>query len=280
MNMKLKIIAFSDSVTRGIRDTVPQHLAWTWILERILNSWLEEQVVVINAGVGGNTTEDGLRRLEKDVILHSPDIVLVMFGLNDQAKIPLRAYKHNLTKIVTTLSRRGIQPILMTPNPITKRYSDLRGYKSYLLSSTRLQNYVNVVREVAWDKYTPLIDIYDFFIRNPRLQEFITDGVHPDAKAQSAMATFIAKHLLSYLGIDDFPGIELIDFIKVYEDGRHNAFTDLIKWKNKYYLTFRNASSHFDPTKAEGRIFVLESEDLIKWTKIGEIHVEGWDNDK
>lgn len=276
--MKLKIVAFGDSVTRGVRDSVPQHLSWTFILERILNSWLEEDVTVINAGVGGNTTEDALKRIEKDVLFVNPDLVLIMFGLNDQARVPLKKYKKNLTKIVTTLKRKGIEPILMTPNPITENYSEIRGYDNYLIASTRIRNYADVVREVAWNKYTSLIDINDFFIRNPQLQKFLSDGVHPDAIAQSAMASFIAKHVLSYLGVDNFPDIELVGFIKVYEDGKHNAFTDLVKWEGEYYIAFRNASSHFNPAKADGRIFIMKSEDLENWTKVGDIHVEGWDN--
>ena len=273
--MRLKIVAFGDSVTKGV---ISKHLTWTFILERILNSWYEEKVTLVNAGVGGDTTEGALKRIEKDVLSVAPDIVLIMFGLNDQARVPLSEYKRNLTRIVTILTKKGIQPILMTSNPITEKYSEIRGHKHYLISSTRLRDYVNVVREVAWDKYIPLIDIYDFFIKNPQLQRFIFDGVHPDAVAQSAMASFIAKHLLSYLGVDAFPYVELIDFVKIYEDGRHNAFTDLIEWRGEYYVAFRNASSHFNPNEAEGRIFIMKSKDLKNWTKVGDIHMEGWDN--
>lgn len=38
---------------------------------------------IINAGVGGNTTVNVLRRLARDVIAHEPDKVLVMIGGND-----------------------------------------------------------------------------------------------------------------------------------------------------------------------------------------------------
>ena len=276
--MKLKVVAFGNSVTRGTSDLVPSHLTWTFALERILDSWLEEDVTVINAGVGGNTIEDALKRIEKDVLFVNPDLVLVMFGLNDRARVPLEKYRKNLTRIVAILKRRGIEPILMTPNPITENYSKGRGYREYLIASTRIRNYADVVREVAWNKYVSLIDIYDFFTRNPQLQKFVPDGVHPNAVAQSAMASFIAKHVLSHLGVDEFPETELIGFVKVYEDGRHNAFTDLVEWRGEYYVAFRNASSHFDPTKADGRIFIMKSKDLTNWAKVGEIHVEGWDN--
>lgn len=43
----------------------------------------DRRVTFINAGVGGDTAEDGLKRLQHDVLRHRPTLVTVAFGIND-----------------------------------------------------------------------------------------------------------------------------------------------------------------------------------------------------
>lgn len=43
---------------------------------------------IINAGISSNTAQDGLRRLERDVLCHRPDLAVVCFGLNDTTNGP------------------------------------------------------------------------------------------------------------------------------------------------------------------------------------------------
>lgn len=58
--------------------------------------------------------------------------------------------------------------------------------------------------------------------------------------------------------------------------GRHNAFTDLVKWRGRYFLTFRNGTSH---GSMDGRIFILSSQDLESWNLEAEISTSGDDRD-
>ena len=50
----------------------------------------------------------------------------------------------------------------------------------------------------------------------------------------------------------------------IYHDGRHNAFTSMLHWKGKYWLTFRNATHH---TSNDGRIMVINSDNLENWSE-------------
>ena len=59
---------------------------------------------------------------------------------------------------------------------------------------------------------------------------------------------------------------EILWVRRVFDDGWHNAFTDLTYWKGKYYIAFRNAQSHMS---VEGKIIVIASEDLIHWNRVG-----------
>lgn len=54
----------------------------------------------------------------------------------------------------------------------------------------------------------------------------------------------------------------------IYHDGRHNAFTTMVRWKDKYWVAFRNATAH-KPEWAghDGRIMVMSSMDLETWSE-------------
>src|SRR6185503_17521387 len=68
---KPTVVCLGDSIT---------HAGYPAELEKML------LVRVINAGIPGNTSRQGLARLEKDVLSHKPAAVVVLFGTNDIRK--------------------------------------------------------------------------------------------------------------------------------------------------------------------------------------------------
>ena len=61
--------------------------------------------------------------------------------------------------------------------------------------------------------------------------------------------------------------LELLEVNKVWDRGKHNAFTDLIRFHGRWYLTFREAPEHGVPDVGQpgGRIRVLRSDDGAQW---------------
>jgi hypothetical protein len=70
---------------------------------------------------------------------------------------------------------------------------------------------------------------------------------------------------------------KLLSVERVYGDGYHNAFTDLVKWKGSYYLAFRTAQDHNCPP--DGDVLVLRSSDLRQWAVCGRFDTGGDDRD-
>ncbi len=70
---------------------------------------------------------------------------------------------------------------------------------------------------------------------------------------------------------------KLLSVDRLYYDGRHNAFTDLIEWQGEYYVTFRSSEHHGLPPC--GDILVFRSEDLLDWEECGHISTDGDDRD-
>jgi hypothetical protein len=67
---------------------------------------------------------------------------------------------------------------------------------------------------------------------------------------------------------------EIVSVVKIWDQGRHNAFTDLIRWKDHWYCTFREAAAHVG---GDGKLRVLESIDGEQWKPCALLAEEGID---
>ena len=75
------------------------------------------------------------------------------------------------------------------------------------------------------------------------------------------------------------PGIgaespEVVSVKKIWDQGRHNAFTDLIRFRGKWLCAFREADDHVG---GDGKIRVLESRDGDRWESAALLEDEGID---
>jgi acyl-CoA thioesterase-1 len=107
------VLAFGDSLYAGFG------LAPTQAFPAALERELEERGVdadVVNAGISGDTTAGGLRRLAVtlDRLPRNPDLVVLGLGANDALLgFDPGQTRRNLEAMVTELKRRGI-PVLLT----------------------------------------------------------------------------------------------------------------------------------------------------------------------
>ncbi len=111
-----KVVCFGDSITAG-KDA-------DWYVGRLTDYFKEkyrDKVQVINSGVGGDTTRGALKRLDAAVLDLKPDLVIIMFGVNDENArgdsndVPVAEYKKNLTEMVGKIrTKTGADVILMT----------------------------------------------------------------------------------------------------------------------------------------------------------------------
>jgi hypothetical protein len=71
----------------------------------------------------------------------------------------------------------------------------------------------------------------------------------------------------------DLPDVEVLNVRRVFDNGEHNAFTDLVWFRDRYYLTFRSCpDGHMvHPTAS---IIILASDDLHSWQQVHRFRVE------
>jgi len=68
------------------------------------------------------------------------------------------------------------------------------------------------------------------------------------------------------------PKVEVVSIRKAFDNGEHNAFTDLCRFQGRYYLTFRSCPDGHGvhPTSS---IIVLASDDTNTWNEVHRFHV-------
>lgn len=166
----MKVVCFGDSIT--VRTEGYDRPLLTIKLEAKLgNEW-----EVINAGVNGNNTFDARQRVERDVLIHQPDLVTVLFGANDAAfhkMVQLQDYKSNLTEIVTVLSPKKV--LLLSPLPVDERLQQAR-------TNAVLRQYAQTVREVSEETGSYYLDLFATMINLANLNDLVKglrdDGLH------------------------------------------------------------------------------------------------------
>lgn len=164
-----------DSVTHGffessngMHGTVDFEAVYHSVLKKKLNRrYITMPVNIINAGIGGKNAAHALTRLDRDVISHSPDLCVVMFGLND-INDGLEEYTGSLEKIFIKLQDAGIEVIFMTPNMLNT-YVDKSlsgGLLEYAKktaqyqTSGRMDKYIAVAVDTANKAGVPVCDCY------------------------------------------------------------------------------------------------------------------------
>jgi acyl-CoA thioesterase-1 len=169
------IVALGDSLTVGLG--VARDEAYPALLEaRLRQAGFAYRVV--NAGVSGDTTAGGLRRL--DWVLRSrPEVVIIALGANDGLRgQPVAALRHNLTAIVTRLRESGTRVLLvgmrLPPNYGEAYATDFAEAFRAVARGTSVAFLPFLLAGVAGD---------------PSLNQ--ADGIHPNAAGQRIVADHV-----------------------------------------------------------------------------------------
>jgi acyl-CoA thioesterase I len=134
-----------------------------------LQAALGEDVTVVNASVSGDTSADGLARLDWS-LSERPDAVVLELGANDMLQgLPVDALRENLTTILQRFKDENI-PVLL---------AGMRASPS--LGSEYARDYEAVFRDLAAEFGT---SFYPFFLEGVAANASLNqaDGMHPNAE--------------------------------------------------------------------------------------------------
>lgn len=163
----LRILALGDSLTAGYG--VPEGDAFPTVLEHALKA-NGLDVSITNAGVSGDTSADGLARLDwsLDDTKNPPAAAIIELGANDGLRgLPVDQMAKNLDAILARFKQRGV-PVLLTGMKAPRNYGE-----------TYAKNFDAVFPQLA-KKYGVLF--YPFFLDGVVLKTNLlqSDGLHPN----------------------------------------------------------------------------------------------------
>lgn len=171
------LLILGDSLSAGYRMAATA--AWPALLN---NKW-QQQPVVVNASISGDTSQQGLARLPALLKEHKPRWVLVELGGNDGLRgFPPQQTEQTLRQIIQTVKSANAKPLLMQirlPANYGRRYTEAFGAIYPKLSS---------------ELDVPLLPFFmeEVYLKPQWMQD---DGIHPNRDAQPFIADWMATRL-------------------------------------------------------------------------------------
>jgi acyl-CoA thioesterase-1 len=173
------IVAFGDSLTAGYG--VEQGKSYPDDLQRLIDA-AGYKYRVVNLGVSGDTTTDGIQRLP-DVVAAKPVIVILEFGGNDGLRgLPVSTTRANQIQMVEALQKAGIQ-ILLAGMTLPPNYG-----ADYIRSFEQV--YVDVARQFHLARIPFLLEGVG---GHPDLVQ--SDGIHPTAEGCRIVSVNVMNNL-------------------------------------------------------------------------------------
>ena len=178
-----KVLLFGDSLMSGYGLPEEDHLSV--ILEKSLKSE-GYQIQVFNGSVSGDTSLDGLDRIEDELSGESYDLIIIGLGANDMLRrINPNQTKQNLDKIINIILDNNIKVILagMVASPTNGLSYKKKFDKIYPDLSKKFE-----------------LELIPFLLNgvalNPNFNQ--DDGLHPNEKGVLIIAETIKKSITNF----------------------------------------------------------------------------------
>jgi acyl-CoA thioesterase-1 len=177
------ILFLGDSLTEGLGVTKDE--AFPKLVKILIQKELKKDISIINAGVSGSTTSDGLDRL-KWYLKKKPSIVFLALGTNDGLRgLDIKQSQKNLEEIIKYAQESGAKVLLagmLIPPNYGPEYSE---------------NFRKMYEEIK-DKYKlkSMPFLLDQVAGNKNLNQ--SDGIHPNEQGHKT----IAKNVFEFIKED------------------------------------------------------------------------------
>lgn len=178
------IVILGDSLTAGLG--LSQEEAYPARLEAKLKAAGQSEVIVVNAGVSGDTSAGGLRRLAW-VLRQKPTHLVVALGANDMLRgLKPEETEKNLTLLIEQIKKAGVKPVLFGMKATANLGAEYR------------KRFDAIYPRVAKRENIPLLP---FLLEGVAMKAELNqaDGIHPNSRGQEILAERTAKFLLPLL---------------------------------------------------------------------------------
>jgi lysophospholipase L1-like esterase len=202
-----KAVALGESTTAGGWSTSPER-CWVPVLASLINDFQTGPLEFVNSGIGANVVSTrspayqhsgrpaASERLEKHVIAHAPDLVVISYGLNDaRGATPLELFQKELVGLVTEI-RQHIQPLIVLVGPYYMTGFELYGPHWNHADLPLFQRYNSATEAVAIQEDCLFVDVLAANGDTPWMVHH--DGVHANDLGHRIIANRIFEVLAQH----------------------------------------------------------------------------------
>ena len=200
-NRTINIVCHGHSVPSGYfaSAVVDTFNAYPHLMHRLLKDRFPLAVInVIVTAIGGEMSDSGSERFERDVLCHKPDVLTIDYGLNDR-RISLEQAKTAWSSMIEESLERDIKIILITPTHDTSGIIDPND-ENWI----SLRRNADQIRSLADQYSVGLVDSFAAFEKYTSQSGDLTDLLswpnHPNRKGHE----IVAQELLRWFPIFQF----------------------------------------------------------------------------
>lgn len=182
-NRTINLVFHGHSVPTGYFRTPDVHTLEAYphrLLQELKKIYPYAVINVITTSIGGENSEQGERRMKKDVLIHKPDVLFIDYALNDRS-IGLQRSREAMEKMIRAALKSKVKVILMTPSAdLTEDIMDPEN----ILNKLR-----NQLIQLAAKYKVGVVDSYGAFLQQVRdgkdLHSFMAQSNHPNEKGHA-----------------------------------------------------------------------------------------------
>jgi len=185
-NRTVNVVCHGHSVPAGYFKTpaVDTFNAYPHLLHKGLKDAFGLAVInVIVTAIGGENSESGAARFERDVLSLKPDVVTIDYALNDR-RLGLERARKAWVSMIEKAKAAGVRVILLTPTGDTSARLDD--------PNDALNQHARQIRELAAEHRVGLVDSTEAFSQYVRgggkLEDLMSQVNHPNRKGHDLVA--------------------------------------------------------------------------------------------
>lgn len=197
----MRLVCFGDSICYGYGTRSGEgwvsRLAWKLAAHT-------PPISVINAGSNGDTTDDGLARMHRDVERYNPQGVYIQFGLNDcsswgaSSQTSKKHYIANMREMIQRAFRCGTSIVFLATNhPVEEAFPfGSEGYQKTVIDyNAALREHFFGMRGIV------AIDMERHVLTDcPEPKKLVlSDGIHLSRAGNEFYCTTVARYVMRHL---------------------------------------------------------------------------------
>jgi len=194
------VVVYGTSLTAGG--------AWVGAMDSWLSARYPGLLTVVNSGLSGKNSAEGVAQLSSKVLAHHPDTVFIEFAMNDAflytdgtPQLSVAQARTNLLSMIDSIKVQNpaVEIILQTMNTV---WNSPSGSNASATLRPNLAAYYGMYREVAAERGLLLIDHHPNWaaLQQDNLatfQGYVPDGVHPVSQGIGKVVLPLLKWKLS-----------------------------------------------------------------------------------